>query len=784
MLRTADFCNLPAEPNLFVGRESDLDELVHLGRVSRVVTLCGAGGIGKTRLALRLAARIAPEHPDGVWLVELADVEKGELRQQVSAALGIADDLPEAIGGRRVLLVLDNCEPVIGECAELCRDLLGACPRLTVLATSREPLRVPGETVWRVPPLSLVGEESEAVRLFVARATAARPDFELTEETLPLAIELCQALDGLPLAIELAAAMVRVLSVRQLVERLDDRFRVLAGGARTAHARHRTLRAAVDWSYRLLSFQERLLLRRVAAFRSCWTLDLAEGVCTGAGLPEEDVLPRLCDLVDKSLVVLDGEIAGQARYRLLETVREYALEQLAESGEEVALRGNHLAALAGLATRFKDVLTPGTRTSWPVVERFVNLFDGLKAEVGAACDWAVASGSPQVALELLTDVRYLLMASGRRLDIAERLDRLLGLDAPEVPEGLRGQAMILRGELALAAGEEGLAARCVQIGLALCVDARDAYGEAVGLIMLAQATGDQEPLAPALEAARRRGDPILESLAQGTRADFGLRAGRLHEARRAFEEVLTLSERLDNHLGQSYGHVGLAQIARRTGDRAGARRHYEAGLRLLRHIDARQQIVSCLAGLGRVALDEGDLAEARTRLTEALVLSRDAGLRDSIARRLAAWARLLAAEGDDRRAVLLAAASLGLRGRRPDARTEELLGPARNRLGEAVVALLWAEGLAMTADQAVSCALGGQLPELPGAPVAPVVQDSRLTAREREIAALVARGLSNRAIADELVISPATAARHVANILGKLGFSTRTQIAAWVIGGR
>ncbi|MER6578056.1 LuxR C-terminal-related transcriptional regulator [Nonomuraea sp. NPDC001023] len=784
MLRTADFRNLPAEPNLFVGRESDLDELAHLGRVSRVVTLCGAGGIGKTRLALRLAARVAAEHPDGVWLVELADVEKGELRERVRAALGIADDLADTIGGRRVLLVLDNCEPVVAECAELCRDLLGACPRLTVLATSREPLRVPGETVWRVPPLSLVGEESEAVRLFVTRATAARPGFELTEETLPLAIELCQALDGLPLAIELAAAMVRVLSVRQLVERLDDRFRVLAGGARTAHARHRTLRAAVDWSYRLLSPQERLLLRRVAAFRSCWTLDLAEAVCAGSGLPEEDVLPRLCNLVDKSLVVLDGEVAGQARYRLLETVREYALERLAESGEEAALRRAHLAALAGLAGRFKDVLAPGVRTSWPVVERFVNLFDGLKAEVGAACDWAVASGSPQTALQLLTDVRYLLMASGRRLDIADRLDRLLALDAPDVPEGLRGQAMILRGELALAAGETGLAARCVQIGLALCVDARDAYGEAVGLIMLAQATGDQESLTPALEAARRRGDPILESLAQGTRADFGLRAGRLHEARRAFEEVLSLSERLDNHLGQSYGHIGLAQIARRTGDRPAARRHYEAGLRLLRHIDARQQIVSCLAGLGRVALDEGDLAEARARLTEALVLSRDAGLRDSIARRLAAWARLVAAEGDDRRAVLLAAASLGLRERRPDARTEELLAPARERLGEAAVALLWAEGLAMTADQAVSCALGGPLPDLPAVPVAPAAQDSRLTAREREIAELVARGLSNRAIADELVISPATAARHVANILGKLGFSTRTQIAAWMIGGR
>ncbi|NUT11138.1 MAG: tetratricopeptide repeat protein, partial [Nonomuraea sp.] len=611
MLRTADFCNLPAEPNLFVGRESDLDELVHLSRVSRVVTLCGAGGIGKTRLALRLAARIAPEHPDGVWLIELADLEKGELEERVSAALGIADDLPETIGTRRVLLVLDNCEPVVAECAELCRDLLGACPRLTVLATSREPLRVPGETVWRVPPLSLDGEHSEAVRLFVARAAAARPGFGLTGETSPLVVELCQALDGLPLAIELAAAMVRVLSVRQLVERLDDRFRVLAGGARTAHARHRTLRAAVDWSYRLLSPQERLLLRRAATFRSCWTLDLAEGVCAGPGLPEEDVLLRLCDLVDKSLVVLDGEVAGQARYRLLETVREYALERLAESGEEVTLRNAHLTALAGLAARFKAALAPETRTSWPVVERFVNLFDGLKAEVGAACDWAVASGSPRPALELLTDVRYLLMASGRRLDLAERLDRLLALDAPEVPEGLRGQAMILRGELALATGDAELATRCVQIGLALCVDARDAYGEAVGLIMLAQATGDQEPLAGALETARRRGDPILETIAQGTRADVGLRAGRLHEAGRAFEEVLSLSERLDNHLGQSYAHVGLAQVARRSGDPAAARRHYEAGLRLLRHVDARQQIVSCLAGLGRVALDEGDLAEAR-----------------------------------------------------------------------------------------------------------------------------------------------------------------------------
>ncbi|MFG1704706.1 ATP-binding protein [Nonomuraea sp. M3C6] len=784
MLRSADFSNLPAEPNLFVGRESDVDELVHLMRVSRAVTLCGAGGIGKTRLAVRLAARIAPDHPGGVWLIELADLEKDELRGHVAAALGIAGDLAETIGGRRALLLLDNCEPVIGECAELCRDLLGACPGVTVLATSREPLRVPGETVWRVPPLSVAGEESEAVRLFVARATAARPAFELTDETRPLVVELCQALDGLPLAIELAAAMVRVLSVGQLVERLDDRFRLLAGGARTAPARHRTLRAAVDWSYRLLSPQERLLLRRTAAFRSSWTLDLAEGVCSGPGLPEEEVLLRLCDLVDKSLVALDGEIAGQARYRLLETVREYALEQLAESGEEAELRRRHLTALAGMAAGFKEALAPGTRTSWPVVERYVNLFDALKVEVGWACDWSIAIGLPETALGLLTDARLLLIGSGRKLDMAERLDRLLALDAPQVGPGLRGQATILRGELAAAAGDLELATRCARAGIDLCATDGDGYGEGVGLILLAQLTGEQDHLIRALETARRSGDLILEVQAQSARAAFGLHEGRLHEAQRAFEEVLSISEELDNHYGQSYAHTGLAQVARRSGDPATAKRHYESGLRLLRHVDARQQIVSCLAGLGGLALDQGDLVEARARLTEALVLSRDAGLRAGIARRLETWASLVAAEGDHRRAVLLAAASVALRGRQPDARTEEVLRPARAVLGEAVVGVLWAEGTNMTADQAVACALDGALPEPSAEPVVPANQESRLTAREREIAELVARGLSNRAIADELVISPATAARHVANILSKLGFSTRTQIAAWVIESR
>ncbi|MFI6906399.1 tetratricopeptide repeat protein [Nonomuraea sp. NPDC050394] len=778
--------NLPAEPNLFVGRESDVDELVQLLDVARVVTLCGAGGIGKTRLAIRLAARLAPRFSGGARLVDLSDLgADASVADHVAAALGLAADpgtpLPERIGERHVLVVLDNCEQLVGECAELSRDLVGACPGVTVLATSREPLRVPGETVWRVPPLSLAGDprRSEAVRLFHARAAAVRPGFELSDEVLPQVVRLCQALDGLPLAIELAAAMVRALSLRQLVERLDDRFRLLSAGARTAPARQRTLRAAVDWSYRLLSEQERLLLRRLAVFRFCWTLDVAEWVCQGEGLPEEDVLARLCDLVDKSLVVVDGEIAGEARYRLLETVREYAVEQLSQTDEEMDLRRAHLAAMARLAVEFKQAVAPGARTSWAVMERFGNLFDGLKTEIGAALDWSIAIGRQEVALRMLTDMRYMLVASGRNLGLAGPLDRLLATETGDL--GLLGQATLLRGELAVQSGDLATAARCARAGLGMCRSAGDSYGEAVGMILRAQTSGEQEPLRQALEVAARSGDAILASIAQGARAGLALHDGRLHEARRAFEEVLALCERLDNHWGLSNGHIGLAQVARRVGDSATAKRHYESGLRLVRHVDARQQTISCLAGLGRVALEEGDLREARARLTEALELSRDAGLRTGIARRLEAWAGLLVAEGDERRAVLLMSASVALRERRPEAREEEILAPARRSLGEALVAQLWAEGAAMSADDAVRCALDGTLPERSDVPVVPMGQDSKLTARELEVAELVSRGLSNKGIADELVISPATAARHVANILAKLGFGTRTQIAAWVI---
>src|SRR5689334_17454507 len=357
--------NLPAEPNSFIGRERDLADLAKLLGEVRALTLSGPGGIGKTRLAVRLARDVIADGQDSAdpggldeaWLVELADWP-GPVAQQVAMTLGIREEqglplpqtLAEALRSRRMLLILDTCEHQVSDCALLVQLLLARCPWLRIVATSREPLRVRGETVWRVPPLDLPPDGApaaglaahEAVRLFAARAAEARPGFTLTEGNAAAVARLCRTLDGIPLGIELSAARVRALSVEQIEGRLRDRFALLNSGDRTAPLRQQTLRATVDWSYELLDSAEQMLLRRLATF-SGWNLDMAEQVCSdeaaGAGeaIPADAVLGLLISLIDKSLVVLDGEAAGDARYRLLDTIREYAAERLAAAGERDAL---------------------------------------------------------------------------------------------------------------------------------------------------------------------------------------------------------------------------------------------------------------------------------------------------------------------------------------------------------------------------------------------------------------------------------------------------------------
>ena len=352
--------NLPAEPNSFIGRERDLAELARLLGEVRALTLSGLGGIGKTRLAVRLARDVlsgentdeGPGDLDEAWLVELADWHD-PVAQAVATILGVREEqgvplaqtLAEALRSRHMLLILDTCEHQVSDCATLVQLLLARCPWLQIIATSREPLRVRGETVWRVPPLDLPPDGAsgaelaahEAVRLFAARAAGARPGFALTSENTASVARLCRTLDGIPLGIELSAARVRALSVEQIADRLRDRFQLLNSGDRTAPLRQQTLRATVDWSFELLDSDEQMLLRRLATF-SGWNLDMAEQVCSDEAIGPDAVLGLLISLIDKSLVVLDGEAAGDARYRLLDTIREYAGERLAAAGEKTRWR--------------------------------------------------------------------------------------------------------------------------------------------------------------------------------------------------------------------------------------------------------------------------------------------------------------------------------------------------------------------------------------------------------------------------------------------------------------
>ncbi|MFI6507188.1 tetratricopeptide repeat protein [Streptosporangium sp. NPDC050855] len=807
--------NLPLEPNGFVGRETDVEELVDLLGVARVVTLCGTGGIGKSRLAIRVASQVAAEFPGGVWLVELADAVPGDqIETRVAAVLGVkaepsralAETLIDALGDRRLLLVMDNCESLIEESARFCRAVLTVCPEVRVLTTSREPLRVAGETVWRVPPLSLPRggghdpADSEAVRLFVDRAAAASREFAVTEQNEADIAGLCEALDGMPLAIELAAALCRVLTVGQINARIRDRFRLLSAGDRTAPARQQTLRATVDWSYQQLDEPERILLRRLAVFTGGWTLDMAERVCARDALRAEDVLRVLCVLVDKSLVLAETAVAGETRYRMLETIREYAAEQLAASGEESGFRRLHRDHMIEVAARMHRTIVRRPRPTWAEICPMLVMMDELQANVWAAVRWsAEADDDPESALRLLVLLRWPLIAGGRFTPADKWLDRLLEAAPEELSPQVRGDALALRGQVAFGQGDPDAAQVACTAAIGLCRQAglHGPLGGALAVlawVAIYQRRPDRARalLDEALEAVRAVDDPWHETVVRSMEGTLALSEGRAKESQRSFEAALAIAHELDNHWAAPVALIGLAQVAWLRGDLAEARARYERALDMLQDITAHWQVVTCLSGLGRIALAQGDLATARVRLIESLRLCIGTGQRLGVARRIETLAQLALAEEDDRRAVRLAGASAAIRSAMSGAvlppgfgaRMEELLQPARMRLGESQVARLWAQGQEMSQEQAVRYALQveepHETPPLLGASPA-VTPLTTLTCREWEIAELVARGLSNKAIADDLVISPATAARHVANILAKLGFSSRTQVATWVV---
>ena len=844
--------NLPAEPNSFVGRERDLGDLRLLLSTVRALTLCGPGGIGKTRLATRLGWQLADEFADGVWLVELADTADPSLAaRQVATVLGIGEEtdrpaaatLVDALRGRQILLILDTCEHVVDRIADLVRDLVAGCPQLRLLATSREPLRVRGETVWRVPPLSLPAAagftgrtladdtalaavaEHEAVRLFVDRAAAVRPGFALTRENCAQVVQLCRTLDGVPLAIELAAARIRALSVDQIAGRIDDRFRLLASGDRTAPARQQTLQAAVDWSFELLTTDEQVLLRRLAVFAG-WSLEMAEQVCSDAQMRVEHVLELLAALIDKSLVALEDEVSGDARYRLLDTIREYASVRLAGSGEEEDLRRRHRDYLLRLVEHVTGQAFVRDVLPWPEQVLAYHRVAAEQANLRAALTYCLESADAAIGLRLCSTLRSTWVVYG---DVTEGLTwfgRFLDLDA-WVPAAVRARALMFGGELAFEHENYHLAAQRAASALAMgsvCPAVCPAGALRILALISLRAGQAEQSLAQAdaaVAAARQYADEWEEGLALSARAAILARRGQLADAQQSFEAAL---ERHTGNNGWGVAHAlyGLGTLARARNDNAAALDHFRHALEFFRQLGARTEIARCLAGIGWVSLASGDVPAATDSLAESLELSMATGQRLGVARGLEAIAALAVIQGADTVAVRLEGASTVLRetvgpvrSASAQARLDRLIGSAHQRLGQGPTESLVADGRRLSMHEAVRYALSFARNDSPApadqpvdaasaeaAPIAgqhgarqradgqgntgeggrgALIPASVLTAREIEIADLIARGLSNRAIAEELVISPATAARHVANILGKLGVNSRAQVAAWTV---
>jgi predicted ATPase/DNA-binding CsgD family transcriptional regulator len=828
--------HLPEEQNSFVGRERELAELRQVLHRTRALTLCGPGGIGKTRLALRVLASAASEFPDGVWFVELADLRQADLvASRIAAVIGITEEagrplletLGDALRPRRMLLALDNCEHLLDACAQVSRHLLTSAPGLRLLATSREPLSVAAETIWRVTPLSVApagakaavtgdAQRYEAVRLFADRAAASRPGFAVGPDNVAAVTAICRALDGMPLAIELAAARVRALSAEQIAARLDDRFALLTAGDRSAGPRQRTLRGAIDWSYELLTGPERALFRRLATFTG-WSLEMAEQVCADEEIPAAEVLGLTAALVDKSLVVLDPEVSGQARYRMLDTIREYAAARLAQAGESAAFRlrlRDYVLRVAEQNFAVGMALVPGP---WRARVDVFRRYDVDGGNVSQALHWCLDQGDAEAGLRICIAVSPCWIVWGTSGEGGEWLRAFLALDSPAVPARVQGAATVVRAQLSLPS-DPGLALTLAADGLKLCREAADGYWTAVALNLLSEValhTGRIDDAAAsadeALSLAQAAGDGWNEGYALGTRAAIAARRGKLREAEQLATASVAAMQRIDQQWGAARALLGLGDLARFRGHPGEAHGWYVEALAILREIGARPEVARCLAGLGRVAMDLGAIGQARRHLTRSLRLSHATGARIGVARGLEAFAALAGHEGRPELAVQLAAASAALREKAglppvPGARIESYLAPARRVLGDAAVARLWAAGLATPSEAAVTLALDQPAPAAgavaldqpaPAAPAAVPDGDgpelsavsgyevasappSSLTPRELQIAALVASGRSNKAIADELSISHTTAARHVANIMAKLGFNSRSQIAAWV----
>jgi predicted ATPase/DNA-binding CsgD family transcriptional regulator len=770
--------NLTHSLSSFIGRKKELIQVHHLLMQTRLLTLMGVGGCGKTRLARQVATELASTHSfdDGVWFVELAPLNEPELvSQAVAQTLGIREmfdrpaivSLMEYLVDRQLFLILDNCEHLLAACAELAEKLLLRSQRLKILATSREPLGLIGETTFLVPSLSLPEQghsllpldlaSYDAPALFLERATSVLPTFRPTEQNMAAILQVCRRLDGIPLALELAAARVNVLTVQQIAARLDDRFTLLTASNRTAVLpRHQTLRAVIDWSYELLSEKERLIFQRLAIFADGFTLEAAEAICAYDDIKRSEILEVLARLVSKSLVIAEILEQHEARYTLLETIRQYALTLLRESGEERQLRARYLD--------WYLVLAEEAKTQWRG-PRQKELFDRLEIEhdnLRSALEWSkLESSTGEAGLRLGSALWRFWEIHNHLREGRQHLNDLLALPNAQAHTAARAKALYGAGYLAMMQGTE------------------QSFEES------------EELIKDSLAIAHELGDPQL--IATGIYG-LGILARYRGENERAIaqlEKSLALFRQLGDRVGTYISLYNLAEAATARADYKQAQTLHEESLRLKRAQGDQWSIANSLMSLAILARLQGNSQQAINLLQEGLMLFQKIGDTTNVGFCLLEFSIVAAVQGQSQLAVLLNAAAstllegLGYPGNHPyRLESEQQLATVRLRMGEARFNTAWNIGSALTLPQAIEHAqemgreqgvnskiANGRAANAETLPVP-------LNERELEVLRLISDGLSNHEIAERLVIARSTVKWHINNLFGKLGVHSRTRAVA------
>jgi predicted ATPase/DNA-binding SARP family transcriptional activator/DNA-binding CsgD family transcriptional regulator len=764
--------NMPSERTSFVGRGREVVDVKRELAMTRLLTLTGVGGSGKTRLAVEVAKNLAGAYPDGAWLAGLAPLsEPGLVAQEVARALGVPeqsgrpllDTLIGALRGKEMLVVLDSCEHLLDAAADLTGTLLDACPGVRVLATSRQALGVAGEAVHPVPPLSVPAAAEEtgalmrhgATQLFVERARRKLPDFGLTAANARAVAKTCRALGGVPLAIELAAARMDVLTVDQIAERLDRALRILKREDRAAEARHQSLRAMLDWSYELLGETERKLFARVSVFAGGWSLEAAETVGAGDGIGEGEALESFLMLVDKNLVQAEPGESGAYRYGMLEPVRQYARERLEESGEATKVRRRHAEWCLAFAEEAERGWSGPEHAAW--TRRLEANHDDLRAVLR----WSIDSGDAELPLWLSGALWQFWFEAGYSAEGRGWLEEALSLGGPPAA---RAKALDGVGYLTTFQSDYGAAKARLEEALALY-----------------RGLGDEEGTASALAH-------LVFYALMGQRGDVDATKllGEALALRPRIENLRTIADVLSLYLIGSIS--GLIQ----EGLEVVAALHEEA-LPDFREAGYVWGIYTCLTNVGLIRLASGENDRAEALFKELLPLSQESG--DLIARlhSIFGLACVASAEGDPWRAARLWGASDAMQnkaGTRLPPITlsfteyERRVAETRSSLGETEFEEAWAEGQAMSEEGATTYALAAteqsppspeSLPEPPGKATR---RPTALTPREQEVATLVAGGSTNRRIAEELHLSERTVHAHLRNILKKLRVPSRGQVAS------